>query len=550
MQPDWRGARLFTVGHSTRPLDELVALLRAFGVRLLADVRTVPRSRHNPQFDAGALPAALRARGIAYAHLTELGGLRHARRDSPNTGWRNASFRGYADYMQTPEFERGLEQLRALTDRGPVALMCAEAVPWRCHRSLIADALTARGAEVAHIASVHRANPHRLTPFARVDGARVTYPGDVALPVRAPFHLEATVRVLQRRPTNLVDVWEDDRYVRVLDTPDGLAAVTVANHGTIDAPDLRFKVHRDGVTAASQAAIALTLRRILGLDVEPEPLRRPVEAERRLRAVAPLLRGLRPPRFANLFETFASVIPFQQLSLESGLAIVGRLVTRFGEAVSLDGRRRLAFPRAAAVARARIPSLMACGLSRRKAEVLRGAARTIQAGGLDEAALAAMSSADAVRRLTALPGIGPWSANLILLRGLGRLDVFPPGDAGVARGLGSLLGLPPGAARQRVVERFGAVRGYLYFVSLGAALLRKGLIAGSERPGVIGQEGAENDSSSRRDEGPGHSGDEHLGGRVRSAGRRPSGRRDRRVRDAGRLGAAEPDSHDRLRRLR
>jgi uncharacterized protein (DUF488 family) len=172
----WRGVRIYTIGHSTRALEELVAILRAFGVTILADVRTIPRSRHNPQFNADTLRGTLRSRRIRYAPLPELGGLRRARPDSPNAGWRNASFRGYADYMRTDEFEEGIARLRELVGEGTVALMCAEAVPWRCHRSLIADVLTARGAGVEHITSARRAAPHRLTPFARVKGGRVTYP--------------------------------------------------------------------------------------------------------------------------------------------------------------------------------------------------------------------------------------------------------------------------------------------------------------------------------------------------------------------------------------
>jgi uncharacterized protein (DUF488 family) len=172
----WKDVRVYALGHSTRSLDELVALLHAFDVRVLADIRTVPRSRHNPQFDADALRRALPRRGIRYAHVAALGGLRRARADSPNAAWRNASFRGFADHMQTPGFEAGLAELGHLLAAGPVALMCAEAVPWRCHRSLVADALTARGAEVLHIESASRARPHRMTPFARVDGERVTYP--------------------------------------------------------------------------------------------------------------------------------------------------------------------------------------------------------------------------------------------------------------------------------------------------------------------------------------------------------------------------------------
>ena len=173
----WEQARIFTVGHSTRTLDELVELLRAFEVAVLADIRTIPRSRHNPQFNVDAMGPALSPHGLGYAHLPELGGLRRTRADSPNSGWRNASFRGYADHMMTPEFEAGLVKLHGLAASGPVALMCAEAVPWRCHQSLVADALTVRGAHVEHITAPTRSSPHKLTGFAHVEGTRITYPG-------------------------------------------------------------------------------------------------------------------------------------------------------------------------------------------------------------------------------------------------------------------------------------------------------------------------------------------------------------------------------------
>jgi uncharacterized protein (DUF488 family) len=168
---------ILTIGHSTRPLDEFIALLKSHGVTLLADVRTIPRSRHNPQFNLDTLPAALSAAGIGYLHMKGLGGLRHGVRNSPNTGWRTPSFRGYADYMLTEEFGHNLERLMEVAGtEEQVAVMCAEAVPWRCHRSLIADALTVRGVPVEHIMGPGRRQPHRLTPFARVDGARITYP--------------------------------------------------------------------------------------------------------------------------------------------------------------------------------------------------------------------------------------------------------------------------------------------------------------------------------------------------------------------------------------
>jgi uncharacterized protein (DUF488 family) len=174
--PGWGGARVLAVGHSTRTQEELVEMLRANGVAALADVRTIPRSRHNPQFAAEALAPALERAGIRYVHLPRLGGLRRPRRDSSNLAWRNESFRGYADHMQTPDFEAGLAELRGLAREGPVALLCAEAVPWRCHRSLIADALFAHGVVVLHIEGRGRTRPHRVTPFARIEGRTVTYP--------------------------------------------------------------------------------------------------------------------------------------------------------------------------------------------------------------------------------------------------------------------------------------------------------------------------------------------------------------------------------------
>jgi uncharacterized protein (DUF488 family) len=168
---------VFTIGHSTRPVDEFIALLTAYGVQRLIDVRTIPQSRRNPQFGREQLSAALEQVGIGYTHIPGLGGLRRPRKDSTNTGWRNASFRGYADYMQTPEFEESLDRCVELAGHERVALMCAESVPWRCHRSLIADALLARGIEVREITSARASRLHALTPWARIDGTKVTYPG-------------------------------------------------------------------------------------------------------------------------------------------------------------------------------------------------------------------------------------------------------------------------------------------------------------------------------------------------------------------------------------
>jgi len=167
---------VYTVGHSTRPIEEFVALLGTYGITRVVDVRTVPKSRHNPQFARDALEASLPAAGIDYVHLAALGGLRHSRKDSPNTGWRNASFRGYADYMQTAEFADGIDRLRALAAERTTAVMCAEAAPWRCHRSMIGDALLVRGDQVYDVYSPTSVKPETLTSFAVVDGTAISYP--------------------------------------------------------------------------------------------------------------------------------------------------------------------------------------------------------------------------------------------------------------------------------------------------------------------------------------------------------------------------------------
>jgi uncharacterized protein (DUF488 family) len=167
---------VLTVGHSTRTWKEFLEILRAHGVKRVVDVRSIPRSRHNPQFDQQTLRRKLRGAKIGYVHLRKLGGRRHSRRDSKNLAWRNTSFRGFADYMQTTEFDSGLQRLIKLARNKKSAIMCAEAVPWRCHRSLIGDALTARGIRVEDIMNAKPSRPHAITSFAKVRGNRVTYP--------------------------------------------------------------------------------------------------------------------------------------------------------------------------------------------------------------------------------------------------------------------------------------------------------------------------------------------------------------------------------------
>jgi hypothetical protein len=182
---------VLTIGHSTRPLADFLHLLQVHGVTRLVDVRTVPRSRHNPQFNKETLPAALRSVGLGYQHMAGLGGLRHTRPDSPNKAWRNLSFRGYADYMQTPEFRENLRVLMGLARKQPIALMCAEAVPWRCHRSMIADALVAWGFEVEHIMSATHCQKHVVRPWAVVHRKRVSYPLVADSQFGAPSKIQA-----------------------------------------------------------------------------------------------------------------------------------------------------------------------------------------------------------------------------------------------------------------------------------------------------------------------------------------------------------------------
>ncbi|MGA7957851.1 MAG: DUF488 domain-containing protein [Xanthobacteraceae bacterium] len=179
-QAVWPQGAIFTVGHSTLPIGDFIALLQNYGVACVADIRTVPRSRHNPQFNGDTLGDALKAKSIEYVAIPALGGLRHARKDSTNTGWRNTSFRGYADYMQTEPFAEGLATLVQTSRQQRTAIMCAEAVPWRCHRSLVADALGVRDIPAIEILSESSYRLHKLTPFARVEGTQITYPPEQA----------------------------------------------------------------------------------------------------------------------------------------------------------------------------------------------------------------------------------------------------------------------------------------------------------------------------------------------------------------------------------
>ncbi len=171
-------AEIFTIGHSTRSIEEFIELLKINGVKRLVDIRTVPRSRHNPQFERTALEKSLPSHGIDYVYMKELGGLRPKVKNSLNLGWHNESFRNYADYMQSPEFANGIDTLVKLAAETPTVIMCAEAVPWRCHRSLVGDALLVRDVRVRDIMSETSTKDHTLTSFAVVDGTKLTYPKD------------------------------------------------------------------------------------------------------------------------------------------------------------------------------------------------------------------------------------------------------------------------------------------------------------------------------------------------------------------------------------
>jgi uncharacterized protein (DUF488 family) len=167
---------ILTIGHSTHPLKEFIALLKEYHITHLIDVRTIARSRYNPQFNEARLRTALKKHGIKYTHMSGLGGLRNPSKDSLNTGWHNASFRGYADYMQTEEFVKNIDDLIELAREDQIVIMCAEALPWRCHRSLIGDALLIRGIHVEDIFSLTSKKPHTLTAFAQVKGKKIVYP--------------------------------------------------------------------------------------------------------------------------------------------------------------------------------------------------------------------------------------------------------------------------------------------------------------------------------------------------------------------------------------
>ena len=273
-----------------------------------------------------------------------------------------------------------------------------------------------------------------------------------------PFCLESTVAALQRLPTNAVDVWSDGRYLRAFDTIRG--PVTWAVREDPGRPRLTVDLSGDAGGAAPWRRL---VERMLGTPIDLGPFHALADGLPPVRELARAFRGLKPPRFGSLWETFVNTIVFQQLSLAAGVTIVGRLVARFAGAVEVDGRALFPFPPAELFADARGASIRAAGLSSAKARSLKACARALAGGTLREDDLEALDDEEAARRLQELPGIGPWTASLVLLRGLGRLGVFPAGDAGASRGLSALAGERGGAA---LVEALGPYRGMLYFLLL------------------------------------------------------------------------------------
>lgn len=297
---------------------------------------------------------------------------------------------------------------------------------------------------------------------------------------RPPFSLPLTVRVLQRRPTNRVDLWRGETYRRVLSLQGGPRLVTVRQEGDMEAPQLCISVAGERLGLEELERTRRVVAEILGTQVDTAPFHEFAEADPLLGPLVRSMRGLKPPRFPTLWETFLNVVVFQQISLLAALAIVGRLVERFGKWVKYEGDTYFAYPEAPAIAAASVDELRALGLSLNKAVALRALAEAVGDGEALKAEISALPSPAAIERLTQLPGIGRWSAEVVLLRGLGRLDVFPGADSGVIRGLAEALGRAGGLAKgeeRLLAERFDNWRGMLYLVVVGDRLRRQGLLS-------------------------------------------------------------------------
>ena len=338
-------------------------------MRTLVDVRTMPRSRHNPQFNRDELSTALAGGRDRLRPPPRLGGLRRDSGRNRRT-WAGATTASGATptTCRPPICGRAGRAVRAEAD-GPVALMCAEAVPWRCHRSLIADALLIRGIPSSDIQGPGKTIPHKLTPFAHVEDERDHLSGRRRAASRrrrravgkrktenqepmtkdqrrmtrdlstvSPFSLEATVRLLQRRPANRIDRWVDGEYRRAVRTPEGMRLIALRDAGSVDAPDLRMELIGGPVGEESSGRTVAMVRWMLGLDAELPPAEWLAGQESLLAPTLDRLRGFRPPAFPDLFAACLAVLPYQQLSLDAGTAIMGRLVERSAPASATTAR--------------------------------------------------------------------------------------------------------------------------------------------------------------------------------------------------------------------
>lgn len=290
------------------------------------------------------------------------------------------------------------------------------------------------------------------------------------LDVKAPFHLEATVRVLQRRESNPVDRWDGKRWSGVVRANGRLVVARVRNAGTIDAPDVRLETEDERALPR--------VRERLGLDADPVPLSEVVAVLPEAEVLQKKLRGLRPPCYGSSYEAVLSVIPFQQLSLDAGIAIYGRLVHRYGRRYPLGNDDACyALPTLEALVGADLEELRSLGFSHAKGRAFIGCAEAFLRGEIDDDGLRGAPLAEALPKLQKLPGIGPWSAHLMLLRGFGRLDAFPPGDSGVAKSLSAMTRRKVTAADARTLsEKLGDRAGWLYYLSLAASLVASGVL--------------------------------------------------------------------------
>lgn len=313
-------------------------------------------------------------------------------------------------------------------------------------------------------------------PGKRFSSAMSGADSDLILPAVPPFDLERTVAALRRRPSSLVEIFEDGEYRRML-TLEGqqrLLAVRMSGDAAV-----RVRSLSGPLTARERQEAAVALDRILGLSFDLAPIQRAVNAEERVARIMAQVPGMKPPRFDSLWTTLLCVVPFQQVSLDAGMAVLNRLVHALGPTCEYAGHSYYAFPAADQFADADPESLRRCGLSQAKVRTLVGAAERIASGELNERDIERLDDASAIRLLTQLPGIGPWSAHIILLRGFRRLSIFPEGDSGASGTLVKLFELdaPAAEARSRAIATaLGPWKGYLYFLLLAWRLLQAGVL--------------------------------------------------------------------------